>query len=87
MRTLVGPGLADLKYYWWQHVDIGGVPVIVSRTGWSSELGFEIYLADASKGDALFDHIVAAGAAFDLKLRPSFSEASAGADSQERPLN
>ena len=68
MRTLVGQTLADLKYYWWQHADIGEVPVIVSRTGWSTELGFEIYLVDATRGDTLFDDIVAAGAAFDLKL-------------------
>ena len=68
MHALVEETLADLKYYWWQHAHVDGIPVIVSRTGWSTELGFEIYLADATKGDALFDHIVAAGEAFELKL-------------------
>ena len=68
MRSLVGDAIMDLKYYWWQHAHINGIPVIVSRTGWSTERGFEIYLADATKGDALFDHLVAAGQAFDLKL-------------------
>ena len=28
---------------------LDGIPLIVSRTGWSSELGYEIYLRDGSK--------------------------------------
>jgi aminomethyltransferase len=33
----------------------------VSRTGWSSELGYEIYLRDGSKGNELYEKIMAAG--------------------------
>jgi glycine cleavage system aminomethyltransferase T len=41
--------------------------LVVSRTGWSSELGYEIYLRDGSKGDELWEKIMAAGQAHGLK--------------------
>jgi glycine cleavage system aminomethyltransferase T len=34
----------DLRYYWLREVELNGIPLIVSRTGWSSELGYELYL-------------------------------------------
>ena len=37
----------DLRYYWLREMELDGIPLIVSRTGWSSELGYEIYLRDA----------------------------------------
>ena len=48
---------------------IAGVAVflIVSRTGWSSELGYELYLQDESRGDELWEKIMAAGKPFGLK--------------------
>ena len=32
-----------------ENIDLDGIPLIVSRTGWSSELGYELYLRDGSK--------------------------------------
>ena len=46
---------------------MGGQPVLVSRTGWSAELGFEVYNMEASvDGEALWDHLIAAGAEFEM---------------------
>ena len=46
---------------------MGGQPVLISRTGWSAELGFEVYNMDAGvDGPALWDHLIAAGADFDM---------------------
>jgi len=67
MQTLFGESINELKYFWLREFDLDGIPVIVSRTGWSSELGYEIYLQDGSKGDQLWEKIMAAGAAFNLK--------------------
>lgn len=67
MQALFGESIADLKYYWLREYDLDGIPLIVSRTGWSSELGYEIYLRDASKGDLLWEKIMAAGQAFGIK--------------------
>jgi glycine cleavage system aminomethyltransferase T len=67
MRALFGDEIMDLRYYWLREVELNGIPLIVSRTGWSSELGYEIYLRDGSKGDLLWETIMAAGLDFGLK--------------------
>ena len=67
MRVLFGDDIMELRYYWLREVELNGIPLIVSRTGWSSELGYEIYLRDGSKGDLLWETIMAAGLEFGLK--------------------
>ncbi len=67
MQALFGDSIMDLKYYWLRELDLDGIPLIVSRTGWSSELGYEIYLRDGVHGDALWERIMAAGMPFGLK--------------------
>ena len=67
MQTLFGDNINDLKYYWLREYDLDGIPLIVSRTGWSSELGYEIYLRDGSKGDNLWEKIMEAGKNYNLK--------------------
>lgn len=67
MKALFGESIMDLRYYWLREVELDGIPLIVSRTGWSSELGYELYLRDGSRGDALWEKIMAAGQAFGLK--------------------
>jgi len=61
MVKLFGESIRDLKYYWLREYNLDGIPLIVSRTGWSSELGYEIYLRDGSKGNDLYEKIMAAG--------------------------
>ena len=48
MEALFGKSIIDLKYYWLRELDLDGIPLIVSRTGWSSELGYELYLRAVS---------------------------------------
>ena len=67
MRALFGDSIMDLRYYWWREMDLDGIPLIVSRTGWSSELGYEIYLRDGSRGNALWERIMATGLPLGLK--------------------
>ena len=61
MIKLFGETIKDLKYYWLKDYNLDGIPLIVSRTGWSSELGYEIYLRDNSKGNDLYEKIMEAG--------------------------
>ena len=61
MIKLFGDSIKDLKYYWLREYTLDGIPLIVSRTGWSSELGYEIYLRDGSKGNELYEKIMVAG--------------------------
>ena len=67
MTELFGETIRDLKYYWLRELNLDDIPLVVSRTGWSSELGYEIYLRDGSKGDDLWERIMAAGKNFGLK--------------------
>ncbi len=67
VRKLFGDGVADQKYYWHKQTEIAGIPVVVSRTGWTAELGYEVYLRDAGRGIELWDLIMDAGEEFELR--------------------
>jgi glycine cleavage system aminomethyltransferase T len=67
MEALFGPGIRDLKYYWLDHFELDGIELVISRTGWSSELGYEIYLLDGAHGEQLWEKIMAAGEPLGLK--------------------
>ena len=67
MEKIFGESISDLRYYWHRELSLDGIPLIVSRTGWSSELGYEIFLRDSSQGDALWEKIMEAGKAYGLK--------------------
>ena len=61
VETLFGQAALDLSYYWFLDTTLDGIPVIVTRTGWTGEVGYEVYLRDGSRGDALWERIMAAG--------------------------
>ena len=67
ISALFGTKILDLRYYWLIETELAGIPLVVSRTGWSSELGYELYLRDGARGDGLWELIMAAGAEFGLK--------------------
>lgn len=67
MQALFGEGIMDLRYYRLREAELDGIPLVVSRTGWSSELGYELFLRDGARGDELWERIMAAGAPFGLK--------------------
>ena len=67
MEKLFGKSIKDLKYYWLRELELEGIPLVVSRTGWSSELGYELYLRDSLKGDQLWELIMEAGKEFGLQ--------------------
>lgn len=60
-RALFGDWVQTLPYFHCRQVSHHGIPLVVSRTGWSGEKGFEIYLCDGEHGDALWEEIMAAG--------------------------
>jgi aminomethyltransferase len=67
MRDLVGPGILELKYYRWTRAEIRGVPVVITRTGWTSEVGYEIYLLDPSKGTEIWEALLEVGRPYGVK--------------------
>ena len=61
IRALFGDDVADLRYYWTAQTELDGIPVVISRTGWTGEVGYEIYLRDPALGGELWDRIMEAG--------------------------
>jgi len=59
---LFGERMRDLGYYHFFEAELAGIPLIVTRTGWTGELGYELYLLDPARGLELWDRVMAAGA-------------------------
>lgn len=69
MTELLGKGLRDLPYYGLMEAEIGGVPVLVSETGFSGENGYEVYVRDVSKNaEAVWYALRTAGARYGLRV-------------------
>jgi aminomethyltransferase len=49
-------------------VVMGGQPFLISRTGWTGELGFEIYVPEETDHAALWKHLLAKGEPFGLRF-------------------
>jgi glycine cleavage system aminomethyltransferase T len=71
MRDLFGDRILDMKYYWCEEASLDGIPVVISRTGWTAVIGYEIYLRDPSRGDDLWERILEAGKPYDIRVTPS----------------
>jgi glycine cleavage system aminomethyltransferase T len=67
MQKLFGEDILNLRYYWLRELELDSIPLVVSRTGWSSELGYEIYLRDSKYGSDLWEKIMSAGVQYGLK--------------------
>lgn len=48
-KDLVGPEVLDLGYYHFMRTMIDGIPVVITRTGWTVEVGYEVYLCDGRR--------------------------------------
>lgn len=58
---LCGDWVGGLKYFWFREFDLGGIPLVVARSGWSKQGGFELYLRDGSQGTKLWNLVKEAG--------------------------
>jgi glycine cleavage system aminomethyltransferase T len=67
VRDLFGKEILELPYYRFRRLELDGIPLILTRTGWTSEVGYEIYLLDASRGDDLWERIMEAGAPYEIR--------------------
>ncbi|MGH2556282.1 MAG: glycine cleavage T C-terminal barrel domain-containing protein [Actinomycetota bacterium] len=66
MADLFGDEVTSLRYYWFTRTELDGIPVIVTRTGWTSEVGYEVYLLDRTKGSELWGRLMEAGRPYDI---------------------
>lgn len=68
MAAVFGDWVKDLRYYRFVEYDFDGIPLVISRTGWSSELGYEIFLRDGSYGDVLWEKLMEVGQPLGLNV-------------------
>ena len=67
MKLLFGDKILQVRYYWTLETDLDGIPVVISRTGWTGEMGYEIYLRDPSRGNELWERIMEAGKPYNIR--------------------
>ena len=67
MVKVFGNKILDLKYYWFNRFSLNDIDLIISRTGWSSELGYEIFLLNSDQGNDLYNHLMKIGGPMGLK--------------------
>lgn len=68
MVDLFGESVLEVPYYGLTDYELDGMQVIVSRTGYSGEIGYEVYLRDATVyGEQLWDAIWEAGQPYGLR--------------------
>jgi len=66
VEKIFGEKFASLRYYEFMRTDLAGIPLIVTRTGWTGELGYELYLLDPARGVELWNRVMEAGKPFGL---------------------
>ncbi len=67
VKALFGPEISEMPYYHLAETKLDGIPVVVTRTGWTAEVGFEIYLRDGTRGEELWNRVLEAGKPFGIK--------------------
>jgi glycine cleavage system aminomethyltransferase T len=65
-HKLFGDVAIEMGYFHLRQVELAGIPLVISRTGWSGELGYELYLQEGSRGSELWDACMAAGEEFGI---------------------
>lgn len=67
LLALVGDRIRTLRYYWWMEAQLPGqIPVIITRTGWTGEVGYEVFLLDNSRAEEMVTLIMERGKPFGL---------------------
>lgn len=61
LQKLTPTDLSEIKYYWFKHGEVNGVPCLISRTGYTGEDGFEVYMV-TDKAPELWRRILEVGA-------------------------
>jgi glycine cleavage system aminomethyltransferase T len=61
VSRLFGTTILEMPYYHCTKAELDGIPVVIGRTGWTGEIGYEIYLRDPARGDELWERIMEAG--------------------------
>lgn len=67
MARVFGDEVREIKFFRFRSLQFRGHPMLVARTGWSAQGGFEIYVDDAELGGLLWDDLMVAGEEFGIR--------------------
>ncbi|MDH3533778.1 MAG: glycine cleavage system protein T [Gammaproteobacteria bacterium] len=67
LQSLFGQEIRKLRYFRFREIALDDIPLVVSRTGWSNELGYELFLRDGSRGEELWQRVMEAGEPLGLR--------------------
>ena len=66
VSSLFGDWVRELKYFAFREAELQGIPLLVARSGWSKQGGYELYLRDGTRGAELWDLVKEAGQPFGI---------------------
>ncbi len=66
MVALLGDKILEVPYYHFIETELESIPLIVTRTGWTGEVGYEIFLCDGTRGVELWERVMEAGQPYNI---------------------
>lgn len=66
MVDLFGDWVTKLRFFRFRETELEGIPLVVAKSGWSKQGGYELYLRDGRYGDQLWEMVMAAGKKYDI---------------------
>jgi aminomethyltransferase len=67
VADLFGDWVRRLRYFSFRETELDGIPLVLARSGWSKQGGYELYLRDGGLGDRLWETVMEAGKPYDIK--------------------
>jgi len=67
IAALFGERVRSMKHFHFEQTDLNGIPLVLCRSGWSRQGGFELFLMDGSRGDELWRTVARAGASYSIE--------------------
>jgi aminomethyltransferase len=64
--SLFGEWITELKNFWFRETELDGIPLVLQRSGWSKQGGYELYMQDSERGTELWNKVKAAGQPFGI---------------------
>lgn len=66
LKEAIGTEISRLNYFDFCEVELDNVQLLISRTGYTGELGFEIYVPEA-KAEEVWDRLMKVGVGYGMK--------------------
>lgn len=68
LRAVIGESIDEMKFFDCMQTEIASVACVISRTGWTGELGYEVYPINSGKALDVWDVIVKAGKSCEMLI-------------------